>query len=93
MTEHRKPVRLAAVAYHAALAGKWDAATRWAGQLVAARAAMDEPKFMGLIDELPEDGFEIGAYVGAVLSSVAMTINGLPRGFARMGQAQGGGVS
>lgn len=58
---------------------------RWAGQLVAARCALDQDRFNGLIDEMPRDGAEIGAYVLAVLLTVARTINGLPRGFARMG--------
>ena len=59
---------------------------RWAGQLIAARAAMDQPKFRSLIDVMPTDGKEIGDYVMAVLLTIARTINGLPRGFGRMGR-------
>lgn len=149
MAEHSKPVRLAAAAYHAALANDqhkavrylqrisdecgggglnialraWidayaDHATdgkpvaskarvayiqestgqldredsdrlppeiRWAGQLIAARCALDQDRFTQLIEEMPDDGAEIGDYVIAVLLTVARTVNGLPRGFARMG--------
>jgi hypothetical protein len=150
VSEHSKPVRLAGAAYHAALAGKWDAAGRslqrisdecggeglsvalrawcdtyadhatdgepgrptvninfirtdtgqlddqdservppehrWAGKLIRARAALDQEEWRKLIDELPRDGAEIGTYVFAVLRGVALTINGLPRGYARMGR-------
>lgn len=149
-SQHSKPVRLAAVAYQAALAEKWetarDAVVRisnecggtglrtaliawcdtyqdhatdggashasprmsyinaatgelatekpanmpdhvwWAGQLVAARAAMDHDRFQELIAAMPADGYAVGRYVFAVLQSVAFTVNGLPRGFARMGR-------
>jgi hypothetical protein len=60
---------------------------QWAGRVIAARAAKDEAAWMALIDELPEDdGYEIATYVGAVLKCVTLTVNGLPRGYARMGQ-------
>lgn len=55
---------------------------RWAGRLIQARAALDKEAFDALIDELPEDGFEIGRYVSAVLECVSQSMNGLPRGFA-----------
>jgi hypothetical protein len=148
--EHSKPVRLATVAYHAALAGKWESAARaikrisdecggdaivtaliawcdayvdhatdgrmdvakatmnyinsdsgrldgedsdrlpervrWAGRLVKARASMDEEEFRAALDAVPEDEGEWGSYVLAVLECVATTINGLPRGFGRMGR-------
>jgi hypothetical protein len=58
----------------------------WAGRLIQARAAMDEQAWSALLDELPEDGFERWPYVRAVLDCVALTVNGLPRGFARMGR-------
>lgn len=59
---------------------------RWAGLLIAARCGLDEPRFKALIDEMPRDGFGIGEHVMAVLLTIARTINGLPRGFARMGR-------
>jgi hypothetical protein len=150
VSEYSKPVRLAAAAYHAALAGQWQKAgraverisdecsgegimtalmawcdwyadhatdgnagkarprmkfinaktgelddersdripehVRWAGQIIAARAALDEPKFMALINAMPEDGAQVGRYVMGVLECVATTVNGLPRGFAGMGR-------
>lgn len=59
---------------------------RWAGQLIGARAAMDEQRYVELLAELPDEGFEIGERVLTVLRLVATTINGLPRGFATMGR-------
>jgi hypothetical protein len=154
VSEHSKPVRLAATAYHAALAGRWQAAAdavvrisdecggeglsvalrawcdtyadhstggqpgvptvninfirtdtgqlddqrservppeiRWAGELLRARAALDQERWSELLAELPDDGEAIGDHVFAVLKGVALTINGLPRGYARMGR---GGAS
>lgn len=58
---------------------------RWAGQIIAARCALDQDRFEELIDEMPRDGQTIGEYVSAVLLTVARTVNGLPRGFARIG--------
>jgi hypothetical protein len=151
VTQHSKPVRLAAAAFQAALAGKSDAAIHyvqrindecgghgiyvalmawidsyadhatgglpgrakvrmsyiqedtgeltddtseklpheiaWAGQLTAARVALDQDRFDELIRRMPKDGGQIGLYVVAVLECVTRTINGLPRGFARMGEA------
>ena len=51
---------------------------RWAGQLIVARAALDKPMFDALIMSLPEDKAVVGSYVGAVLETVAVTMNGLP---------------
>jgi hypothetical protein len=51
---------------------------RWAGQLIVARAALDKPMFDALIAALPDDKAVIGSYVGAVLETVAITMNGLP---------------
>ena len=59
---------------------------RWAGQIVAARAALDQDRFDELITKMPDDGAGRGDYMGAVLLTIANTINGLPRGFARMGR-------
>ena len=52
---------------------------RWAGQLIIARARLDKPMFDALIAALPpDDKAVIGSYVGAVLETVATTMNGLP---------------
>lgn len=58
----------------------------WAIRLVSARGALDHDAFQACLDELPDDGAEIGRHVQAVLRCVAQTINGLPRGYARMGR-------
>ena len=58
---------------------------QWAARLVAARAAMDHDAFAALIEELPQDALEMSRYIFAVLEGVAHTVNGLPRGYARMG--------
>jgi hypothetical protein len=50
---------------------------RWAGQLIIARARLDEPMFRALISALPADKTAAGSYVGAVLETVACTINDL----------------
>ncbi len=57
----------------------------WAGRLVAARGSMVLEAWQAALDELPEDGYQVGAYVMAVLECVATSINGFPRGFVRMG--------
>ena len=51
---------------------------RWAGQLIVARAALDEAMFDALIKSLPDDKAVIGSYVGAVLEAVAITMGALP---------------
>jgi hypothetical protein len=58
---------------------------RWAGQIIAARCADDRERYMQLIGEMPDGGAEIGMYVATLLLTIARTVNGLPRGFARMG--------
>lgn len=62
------------------------ARVQWAARLVHARAAMDQEAWLSCIAELPDDGHVIGSYVGAVLEAVAISINGLPRGYAGMGR-------
>jgi hypothetical protein len=149
-TAHSKPVRLAATAFHAGLAGKWNiaqravqriadecggegigdallawcdtltaharggtnvlptpirvqfwngdtgqldgpdservpAATRWAGRLIAARAAMDLDTFRATLNTLPEDQADSSRYVWAVLQVTVWQVRGLPRGYTRMG--------
>jgi hypothetical protein len=53
---------------------------RWAGRLVAARAALDLPAWDALLLALPEDGWQVGRHVSALLSTVAQTIRALPAG-------------
>ena len=57
----------------------------WAGRLIEARAALDEELFNTLVRQAPTAAAGLGLHIGAVLDCVAETINGLPRGFARMG--------
>jgi hypothetical protein len=61
---------------------------QWAGRMLAARAAMDEAAWTAMMDELPPDGHVVGQHVLALLRAVARTVNGLPRGYARMGGAE-----
>lgn len=55
---------------------------RWAGRLVAARAAMDDVQFAVLVGTLPGDGFERGQYALALLRGCA--------GLVGLAQAHGG---
>lgn len=59
---------------------------RWAGQLIAARAELNQERWSELLAALPDDGAAIGRHVIRVLEMTAGTVNGLPRGFARMGR-------
>lgn len=56
-------------------AGQVPDSVRWAGQLVAARAAKDEAAFRALIGAMPDDDGERGKYVGELLRSCAITAN------------------
>ncbi|HEX6681524.1 MAG TPA: hypothetical protein VF062_01930 [Candidatus Limnocylindrales bacterium] len=62
------------------------AEVQWAARLIGARAAMDEDRFVAVLDELPRDGLAIGRHVWSLLQVVAWTVNGLPRGYTRMGR-------
>ena len=63
----------------------------WAGRLVRARSALDQPAWDALIEQLPPGGStELADHIAAVLNLAATTMNGLPRGYALMGR---GGVS
>jgi hypothetical protein len=48
-------------------------AARWAGQLVAARAALDREAFAVLLAAMPKDPKARGEYAGALLQGCAMT--------------------
>lgn len=50
---------------------------RWAGQVIAARAALDKAGFNLLLRNLPRDGWAIGGYISALLDSVALTLRRL----------------
>lgn len=64
------------------------ASVQWAAKLIDARIRMNRDEFEELFEELPDGARERGQYVWAVLTSVSHTMNGLPRGFARMGRVQ-----
>ncbi|WP_036374370.1 hypothetical protein [Micromonospora sp. ATCC 39149] len=63
------------------------ARTRWAIDLIQARAEGDEAAFNAVVQQLNDisDGYQRGNYVSALLESIALTIRSLPRGYARMG--------
>lgn len=50
---------------------------RWAGRLIAARVALDKPAYDALIAALPADGEAIARHVGALLGTVALTLQAL----------------
>jgi hypothetical protein len=52
---------------------------RWAGRLVAARAALDHDAWDALIASIPDAPMAASEHVSALLNSVAMTLNGLSR--------------
>lgn len=76
-----------------ALGGDVPPGAQWAIELIQARAAGDLDAFSALIKRLNDipDGYERGRYVSDLLVSIAGTISGLPRGYARMGQGSTGG--
>jgi hypothetical protein len=47
---------------------------RWAGKVIAARAADDEAAWDALMKALPEDGAVVGQHVAAVLEMVALML-------------------
>jgi len=53
------------------------AEARWAGQVITARAALDKAGFNMLLKNLPHDGWAIGGYISALLSSVSLTLRRL----------------
>lgn len=60
---------------------------QWAAALIQARAAMDHEQFDAALGLLPADDPVVhGEYVWRLLTTVAMTINGLPYGYGRMGK-------
>jgi hypothetical protein len=60
---------------------------RWAGRMLSARALMDHDAWVAAVQDMPLDGAEIGRYFTTLLSGVAGSINGFPRGYALMGRS------
>jgi hypothetical protein len=58
-------------------------ALRWAGQLVAARAALDYDGFQALLSAMPSDGFKRGEYAATLLEGCAAMTALVRRGGAR----------
>lgn len=52
-------------------------AVRWAGQLITARTALDQPAYDALISALPEDPADLSEHINTLLSMVANTIHTL----------------
>jgi hypothetical protein len=48
-------------------------AVRWAGQLIAARAALDFESFQALLTAMPTDGFKRGEYANTLLMTCVST--------------------
>lgn len=46
----------------------------WAGQLMAARVAMDQDTYVALLNALPHDPSEVGAHVAAVLEMCSLAM-------------------
>lgn len=80
-----KPV---AIAFQQAETGRIDTAdseyvpdrVRWAGRVIAARAADDQPTWDALMAALPDDGKAIGEHVAAVLETVALMLRRMGAG-------------
>ena len=53
------------------------AEARWAGQVIAARVSLDKGAHDKLLSSLPDDGWAIGGYISALLSTVALTLRKL----------------
>lgn len=64
--------------------GQVSGATVWAGALLSAYSTADLGAWRRLLGQAPADGWERGAYVGAVLESVAEAMRRFPRGVGRM---------
>lgn len=58
----------------------------WTAAMIQARANLDMDWWDDLLGQLPDDPHQRGEYVLRLLHVVADTMNGLPRGYARMGQ-------
>jgi hypothetical protein len=65
------------------LGGELAAETRWAMDLLQARANMDKPAFRALLEQINtiSDGYARGQYAGALVQCCALTIRDLPMSF------------
>jgi hypothetical protein len=63
-------------------AGGVPPAVAWAGQLVAARAAMDMPSFNALLSAMPADSQGRGKYAGALLEACAIEMRAMQGGMS-----------
>lgn len=63
-------------------AGGVPPAVAWAGQLVAARAAMDQDAFNALLSAMPADGATRGKYAGALLEACAIGMRAMQGGMS-----------
>jgi hypothetical protein len=61
-------------------ADKVPAEVRWAGRVIAARAANDHATWDALMDALPDDGQAIGAHVAKVLEMSVLACGGKQAG-------------
>lgn len=50
------------------------APTRWAGRLIAARAAMDQPTWQALLEAIPPGNDAVSEYVGALLQTIVVNL-------------------
>lgn len=55
---------------------------RWAGRVIAARAALDHPAYDALFRSLPEDGAAVGDHVTMLLSMTGLTLRSLLEGMS-----------
>jgi hypothetical protein len=61
----------------------------WAERMILARLAMNQQEWDGTMEEVPtDDPFGTGRHVIALLDTVAVTMQGLPRGYAWMGHSE-----
>jgi hypothetical protein len=76
------PGRPVAIAFQEVESGRIDSAdgdfvperVKWAGRVLAARAADDQATWDALMDALPDDGTAIGEHVAAVLEMCALML-------------------
>lgn len=62
--------------------GDVPAEARWAGRVIAARAALDHTAYDALFQSLPEDGAAVGDHVTMLLSMAGLTLRSLLEGMS-----------
>lgn len=60
----------------------------WAQRMILARLVMNQQEWDETLNEVPTDPPGMGRHVLALLDTVAVTMQGLPRGYARMGHSE-----